>query len=64
MNLQNFVEINFKICWTNNKMETEDRTYDTKTWKTGNSLVITIPKTTAKKLKIKSGDNIKVTISK
>jgi antitoxin component of MazEF toxin-antitoxin module len=45
-------------------METEDRTYDTKTWKTGNSLVITIPKTTAKKLKIKSGDNIKVTISK
>lgn len=41
-----------------------ERTFDAKVWKTGNSFVITIPSSTVSKLKIKSGENLEVTIRK
>ncbi len=42
----------------------EKRTFDAKVWATGTGLVISVPKLTARVLKIQKGDIIKVTIEK
>ncbi len=40
------------------------REFDAKIWKTGNALVITIPKRITKKFNLKQGDDIDVIIKK
>jgi len=40
------------------------RIYDAIVWKTGHSWVVTIPKPTLKKLKLKKGSNVKITLEK
>lgn len=42
----------------------QKRIIDARVWKTGNSLVVTIPEITAMQLKLKSGDCIQVIIQK
>ena len=40
------------------------RVIDAKVWKTGHSLVITIPQTLAEKFRLNEGDLLEITISK
>lgn len=40
------------------------RVIDSKIWKTGHSLVITIPKKLAERWKLKKGDKVEITIKK
>jgi len=42
----------------------QKRILDAKVWKTGHSLVVTIPEITAKQLQLKIGDYIQITIQK
>lgn len=41
-----------------------ERTFDAKVWKSGNSLVITVPLPTIERFKIKEGDLLEITIRK
>ena len=40
------------------------RKFDTKLWKTGNAIVITIPSSIIKKFKLKKGEYVEITIEK
>jgi len=44
--------------------KTNKRTIDAKVWKTGNSLVITIPQNLAERFKLDVGDLLEITISR
>jgi antitoxin component of MazEF toxin-antitoxin module len=40
------------------------RKFDTKLWKTGNAIVVTIPVSIIKKFKLKKGELVEITIMK
>ncbi len=40
------------------------RKFDTKLWKTGNAIVITIPSSIIKKFKLKKGEYVEITMEK
>ena len=40
------------------------RKFDTKLWKTGNAIVVTIPSSVIKKFKLKKGEEVEITLEK
>jgi antitoxin component of MazEF toxin-antitoxin module len=40
------------------------RKFDSKLWKTGNAIVVTIPSSVVRKFKLKKGENVEITLEK
>ena len=38
--------------------------FDSKLWKTGNAIVVTIPSSVVRKFKLKKGENVEITLEK